>query len=242
MDAHVHCRSNSGEEHENAGEPSQQTENTNKRSLGTSQPSEDDDPEISKRCRKDHAITLLSPGPSLSTPSLPENQYVRQIQPKALRLACHFQMRNPEQHLRCSDHADLNNLTLYLIRYHQCISNYCLRCPRVFKSEQEKDAHILKMTSNPCDAKTPSIPEGLSQVALDWLRGKKFSGLPQEDTWYMLWDAFFLVQLLADPSGHQNVHWPGWLRRLSMVTLCHFLKRQGPQMLLSFSEEKTISP
>lgn len=162
-------------------------------------------------------------------------------QPGQLRLACPFQKKDPERYPQCGiregGYQTIGHMKQHLRRSHERNPNYCPRCKYTFPSEDEKNAHIMEMVSNPCNESLLPLPDGLSPELLHSLSVRVDKGISMEEQWYSVWDLIFPglarpATCRFDLTGDMAAQTLG---------LCTFLEREGPLILTSFLNERNIA-
>lgn len=155
----------------------------------------------------------------------------KQVLEGEIRLACHFQKRDPERNMACgiqkAGFTTIAQIKQHFSRVHMRNPNYCIRCKLTFTTETERDAHIMNMATNPCLESHAALPQGLSLDNMAELTKRADTGHTIGEQWFSMWDTIFPgVQRPAsctfDLSGETHVQ---------LLGFAAYLEREGPGIL-----------
>lgn len=164
----------------------------------------------------------------------------KQVNQGEVRLACHFQKRHPERYPGCGikerGFRDITQIKQHLRRAHRQ-RPYCPLCKAEFKTEDEKNEHIVQMITTPCQMIDAPLPDGLSEAVINGFRNRVDKKDDLNDQWFSLWDIFFPgvprpLSSTFDLCGEIHVQALG---------LGSYLEVDGPRVVLSFLRSRNVS-
>ncbi|PSR85794.1 hypothetical protein BD289DRAFT_453098 [Coniella lustricola] len=160
------------------------------------------------------------------------------IPPGEIRLACHFQKRNPERYPACGIRKNgfrtVAEIKQHFWRNHQQNPNYCPRCKASFDTAQLKDDHVRQAFVTPCPESAANIPEGLSHELCTVLKRRVDKECDLFEQWFSIWDIIFPEIPRPDNPMFDlcdDVH-------IQTLDLAAFLETEGPGVVTSMLREE----
>ena len=115
----------------------------------------------------------------------------------------------------------------HLLRVHQ-IPIHCVRCSKVFISEDERDRHLRDAAT--CVIQAPRVWDGVSEAQKRQLAKRVSCRKTKEENWYLIYDILFPGSPRPDSPYVDNI-------QLSeeLLALREFLLQEAPSRISAFS-------